>query len=112
MWKTMLIVNDYVVPLNNFTQSYIGNVLRGICLSLGIDCREIALSIEGENMTIHTDRGEVPLIRDFAKDIISSTIKGVLSPLKGIFWLQKISISSRLMEKEATLCWPSECDDW
>lgn len=105
-------VNDYVVPLNKFTQTYIGNVLRGICLSLGTDCREIALFIDGDDMKIHTDNGDVPVIRNFARDIITSTIKGVLSPLKGIFWLQRISINSRLMEKEATLCWPSECDEW
>lgn len=112
LWKTMLTVNDHVVPLNKFTQTYIGNILRGICLSLGRDCREVVLYIDDENMMIQTDRGDVPVIRNFAKDIITSTIKGVLSPLKGIFWLQRISINSRLVEKGATLCWPSECDEW
>lgn len=105
-------VNDYVVPLNKFTQTYIGNVLRGICLSLGTDCREITLFIDGDNMKIHTDNGDVPVIRNFARDIITSTIKGVLSPLKGIFWLQRISINSRLTEKEVAQCWSSECDEW
>lgn len=28
--KTQLLVNDASVPLNEFTQSYIGNILKGI----------------------------------------------------------------------------------
>ncbi len=108
-WKTGLLVNDYVIPLNRFTQNYIGNILRAIAHSLGHDGREFSLYIDGEEVRIYSDNGEIPIVRPFARDILTSTIKGVLSPLKGIFWLQRISINSRLME-QGMVCWP-DCDD-
>ncbi len=102
-------VNDYVVPLNKFTQNYIGNILRAIALSLGRQTEEITVYIDQEEVRILTEAGEIPIMKDFAKSIVTSTIKGVLSPLKGIFWLQRISITSRI-EKQALECWPW-CDE-
>lgn len=94
--KTELLVNDSTVPLNEFTQNYIGNLLRGIALSLGHDSRDIKVQIDHSELTINTENGEIPILKDFARSLIESTIKGVLSPLKGIFWLQKITIITGL----------------
>lgn len=95
LWKTSLIVNDYMVPLNSFVQTYIGNIMRAIINSLGEDGIEFGIYIEGEDLKVYTEKGDVPLEMDFAKAIVTATIKGVLSPLKGIFWLQRISINSK-----------------
>lgn len=93
--KTNLIVNDYVVPLNEFTQNYIGNVLRGVVLSLGYDSKDVIVNIDGSELNITTDKGDIPLLKGFTRLLIESTIKGILSPLKGVIWLQKITISCK-----------------
>jgi len=110
LWKTNLMVNDYVVPLNRFTQTYIGNILRAMALSLGYNPKEVSAYIDGDEVRLYTEEGEIPIVREFAKAMVTSTVKGVLSPLKGIFWLQRISINTRLVE-ESLECWPP-CDDW
>lgn len=97
--KTSLLVNDYVVPLNEFTQNYIGNVLRGIVISLGYDSRDITLLIDQAGLRIYTEQGEVPLLKDFTRLLITSTVKGILSPLKGVFWLQRINITCKDVSK-------------
>lgn len=94
----LVLVNDQVIPLNDFTQKYLGNVIRGIVLALGQDPQEIRLYIDDSGLRIYTEAGEVPLLREFPKIIIESTIKGVLSPLKGIFWFGKISLSWKKVE--------------
>lgn len=93
--KTSLLVNDSIVPLNEFIQNYMGNVLRGIVLSLGYDSRDITVYIDEAELRIYTEKGEIPLLKDFTRLLVESTIKGVLSPLKGIFWLQRITIVSK-----------------
>ncbi len=93
--KTNLIVNNYVVPLNEFTQNYIGNVLRGVVLSLGHDSKHFTIDIDGSEINISTENRDLPILKDFTKLLIESTIKGVLSPLKGVIWLQKITISCK-----------------
>ncbi|RMG73579.1 MAG: hypothetical protein D6710_03180 [Nitrospirae bacterium] len=95
--KTTLLVNDIVIPLNNFTQQYIGNILVGIAQSLGYSGKRINLYIEPSDLTLYTDDIQVPIRKEFVRLLIESTIKGVLSPLKGIFWFQRITIST---EKE------------
>ncbi len=92
--KTTLFVNDMVVPLNEFTQQYIGKVLAGIADSLGYNGRRINLYIEPAGLTLFADDNEIPIRKDFVRLLIESTIKGVLSPLKGIFWLERITIST------------------
>lgn len=93
--KTNLLVNNNIIPLNDFTQSYIANILCGIARSLGDDSSNITICIEPEEIHISTEKGELDVKRDFVKQLIQSTIKGMLSPLKGIFWLQNITITSK-----------------
>lgn len=69
--------------------------MRAIINSLGEDGIEFGIYIEGEDLKVYTEKGDVPLEMDFTKAIVTATIKGVLSPLKGIFWLQRISINSK-----------------
>ncbi|RMG02610.1 MAG: hypothetical protein D6726_07225 [Nitrospirae bacterium] len=95
--KTTLFVNDMVIPLNDFTQQYIGKILVGIAESLGYTGQRINLYIEPSDLNLFTDDTQVPIRKEFVRLLIESTIKGVLSPLKGIFWLQRITITT---EKE------------
>lgn len=90
--KANLVVNDYIVPLNDFTQNYIGNVMKGIVRSLGHDSKEVTVDIDKSALHISTEKGDVPIVKDFTKLLVESTIKGILSPLKGIIWLQRITI--------------------
>ncbi len=96
--QTTLLVNDQVIPLNDFTQKYLGNVIRGIVLALGQDSQDIRIYIDDSGLRLYSEVGELPLLRDFPKIIIESTIKGMLSPLKGIFWFGRISISCKKIE--------------
>ncbi len=90
--RTCLVVNDNVIPLNEFTQTYIGNILRAITSSLGYDAQKVHLYIESGEIRLFADDRLVPIRKEFVTLLIESTIKGVLSPLKGIFWLERISI--------------------
>ncbi len=92
--KTNLVVNDTVVPLNPFTQRYIGNILKAITQSLGYEAKKVNLCIDQDDLRLYADDQEVPIKKEFVKLIVESTIKGVLSPLKGIFWLERVMISS------------------
>lgn len=89
-----LLVNNTAIPLDNFTRDYIANVLRAIAYSLRIDSTDVTICIKPNELHIYTEKGEVGLIKDFAKQLIENTIKGMLSPLKGVFWLKIITITS------------------
>ncbi len=92
--KTLLVVNDAVIPLNGFTQRYMGTMLRGIAESLGFPGKKVNLYINPDELKIFSDETEVPIRKEFVRFLIESTVKGILSPLKGIFWLEKITIST------------------
>lgn len=48
-----------------------------------------------DKLHIYTENGEIPFLKDFSMSLIESTIKGILSPLNGVFWLERITITSR-----------------
>ena len=50
--KTYLLVNDVNVSLNDFTQKYIGNVLRGIVASLGFSNGKINFYLNKDELKI------------------------------------------------------------
>ncbi|GAB4413253.1 MAG: hypothetical protein OHK0032_09340 [Thermodesulfovibrionales bacterium] len=91
--KTSLMVNNNIVPLNDFTQNYIAGVLCAIAHTLGDDSKKVTMRIEPEEIHIYTENGELDIKKDFAKGLIESTVKGILSPLKGVFWSQNITIA-------------------
>ena len=92
--KTSLVVNNNIVPLNDFTQNYIASVLCAIAHTFGDDSTNVTMHIEPEEIHIYTENGELDIKKDFAKGLIESTVKGILSPLKGVFWSQNITIIS------------------
>lgn len=95
--KTSLSVNDNIIPLNEFTQNYIANILCGIARSFGIDSDAVTVRVDAEGFHVHTVSGEIDISKkEFAKQLIESTVKGMLSPLKGVFWMQNITITSKI----------------
>jgi len=59
---------------------------------MGHTSNEITIDIDATNLSIRTGSGEIIILKDFARMFIESTIKGVLSPLKGVLWLQRITV--------------------
>lgn len=100
--KTSLMVNNKLVPLNDFMQDYIANILCAIVKSFGISCNNVTICADADEFYIYTENGEIDISkRDFARQLIESTVKGILSPLKGIFWFQKITITANIEQKTA-----------
>jgi len=89
---TRLLCNDQEIELNGFTQRYIANIIIGIARSFGDSSQDIAAYIDDDELRFDSSRGQLNIEKDFAKELIQSTIKGMLSPLRGIFWDQKIKI--------------------
>jgi hypothetical protein len=99
--KTSLTVNNNTIELNSFTQKYIANVLYGIARSFEIYPETIMVCVDAEGFRVYTDKGEIDVSKkDFAKQLIESTIRGMLSPLKGVFWMQNIVITSNILEHD------------
>jgi len=101
--KTDVIVNDTIVLLNEFTRNYIGNVLRSIVASLGHSSKDVAVHIDGNGLCIYTEEGELPLLKDFARMLVESTVKGLVSPLRGVFWLQSLTVTIKDVSGEAAV---------
>lgn len=93
--KASLSVNNAEIPLNDFTQNYIANVLCAIAQSLGADSRIVTIIIEQKDLHVYTENGEIEIIRDFARQLIENTLKGMLSPLKGVLWLHTITLMGK-----------------
>jgi len=89
-----LITNNHVIPLNEFTQNYIGNILLSIAHSFGYSPEQIIAIVDEAGLKITTEKGEIPLIKEFSKSLVGSTIKGMISPLKGIIWFKNIIITA------------------
>jgi hypothetical protein len=92
--KASLLVNDNIIPLNDFTQSYIANILSAIVRSLGTESENVTVLIDSDKLHIYTEKGELDIKRDFARQLIGNTIKGMLSPMRGVLWLQNIRITA------------------
>ncbi len=95
-FRTDLMVNDHVIPLNDFVQHYMGTVLFSVVSVLGSKCNEIAVVMNGiRDIEIYADNKVIELRKQFVRDIIGSTVKGFISPLKGVFLLDRIIIRTR-----------------
>jgi hypothetical protein len=86
-------VNDTTVPLNEFNQEYIGNVLKGIVASLGFSSGKIRLNLNGNELRIFSGDQEVPIKKEFVNKLVVSTVRGVIAPLKGIPGVDRLEIS-------------------
>ncbi len=59
-----------------------------------MDSTNVTICIKDDEIHIYTESGEVDIKKDFTRQLIKNTIKGMLSPLKGVLWLKEISITS------------------
>jgi hypothetical protein len=84
-----------VIPLNDFTQLYIGNVLRGIATSLGLPGSRISLNIDQGGLNLFSEEESVPVTKEFARSMVESTVRGMLSSLEGVVWVERITINTR-----------------
>lgn len=91
--KTHLLVNDMIIPLNDFTQQYIGNVMIGIAASLGANSKKIKCSLNKDDLKIFAGAQEVHVRKEFVHTMVTSTLKGIVSPLKGIGLIENINIT-------------------
>lgn len=92
--KTQLLVNDLVIPLNDFTQLYIGNILRGIATSLGCPEERVSINIDADGLNLFAGYSGIQIEQGFTREIVESTVKGMLSPLKGVVWIEKVIITT------------------
>jgi hypothetical protein len=86
-------VNDATVPLNDFNQKYIGNVLMGVVASLGFSSGKIRLYLNRDELRIFSGDQEVPIKKEFVYTLVTSTLKGMVAPLKGISLVDRLEIS-------------------
>ncbi len=91
--NTNLIVNNTIVPLDELTQNYMGNVLKGIAASLGVNGSEINLLINKETLYISADCEDVIIDEYCMHYLIKCTIKGMISSFEDIPCFETISMS-------------------
>ena len=91
--KLKLVVNDTVIHTDYFVEAFIDHVVSGIIEALeGTGkIKDLDLSIDGGKTTINLNGAVVP-INAFATKIIKSTIIGMVSTLKEVHDIKKISI--------------------
>ena len=66
-FQTNLLVDDNDIPLNAFSQNYIGNILRTIVSSLDHDSQGVTVQIDDEVFRLYTEKGELPVLSEFKK---------------------------------------------
>jgi hypothetical protein len=94
--KTQLLVNDMVVPLNDFSQLYIGHILRGIASSLGCSGKKISINIDQDGLNLYSEDDNIRIgTEEFPCEIVESTVRGMLSPLRGVVWVEKVMITTK-----------------
>lgn len=93
--KTTLMVNDIVIPLNKFSQTFIGNVLRGMALSLGGSGKSVGFNIGVNELTVYSDDANIEIRNESTQILIVSTIRGMLSSIKGVVWLEKVTLTTK-----------------
>lgn len=91
--KLNLIVNDTKIHTDYFVEGFIDHVVSGIIEALeGTDkIKDLDLSISGSQTTINLNGNLVPL-NVFTAKIIKNTIIGMVSSLKEVNDIKKLSI--------------------
>ena len=91
--KLNLIVNDTVIHTDYFVEGFVDHVVSGMIEALeGTEkIKDLDLSIEGGKTIINLNGNTVPL-NAFAAKIIKNTIIGMVSSLKEVNNIQKLSI--------------------
>lgn len=97
--KAMIFVNHEPVPLGEFQETFLCNVVEGIISSLGYDSgNNIYMHINGKKMSIVVDKNCIPLKSDTVQLIIKCTVLGMLSPIEGIPFFDTVDISIKFNE--------------
>jgi hypothetical protein len=92
--KTQLFINDTIIQLSEFSQTYIGNILRAITASLGYTITECSIKIDRDGCTLHTDDQDLAIDDEFYNEIVKGTVRGMLSSLNGICWYENVTITT------------------
>jgi hypothetical protein len=79
--------------MDYFVQRFVDHTVGGIVSSLeGVgDVRDIEMKINGNDVSVSVNAGDVPL-NDFVAAIVCNTVRGMVSSLKGIESTEKIQI--------------------
>ncbi len=93
--KTTLMVNDIVIPLNDFTQVFLGNVLRGMALSVGNRSNDVGFNIDVNDLTLYSDDTNIEIKDESTRLMMVSTVRGMLSSIKGVVWLERVTLNTR-----------------
>ena len=85
---TALKVNGKVIELDKFTKSFIASTILGMLSPLrGVDnpdeIESVKIVICGEEVVTTADGVEIGM-NSFVRDIVRSTIKAMVSPLRGV----------------------------
>jgi hypothetical protein len=89
-------INDEAIELDSFVQSFIDHTVGGMLAALE-ETGEITildLSVEGSQVTVNLNGRVVPT-NAFVNDIIRNTLTGMVSSLKGVSKVDKMSINIR-----------------
>lgn len=93
--KTTLMVNDIVIPLNDLTQAFLGNVLRGMAVSLGGNSNDVGININFNEPTMYSDDRNIEIYDEYMRSMTVSTVRGMLSSIKGVVWLEKVTLTTK-----------------
>ena len=88
-------VNDIVIPLDDFTQAFLCNVLRGMAVTLGSRSSDVGFNIDINELTLCSDDSNIEVKDEFMRLMIVGTIRGMLSSIKGVVWLEKVTLTTR-----------------
>jgi hypothetical protein len=88
-------VNDIVIPLSDFTQTFLGNVLRGMALSLGSGGKGVGFNIDVNELTLYSDDTNIQIKDESTRLMIVSTVRGMLSSIKGVVWMERVTLTTR-----------------
>ncbi len=81
-----------VIPLDDFNQMYIGNILKGIATTLGHSGHKFSISLDRGGCFMRSDNRDVEIENECCSEIVKGTVRGMLSSLKGVFWHEKVTI--------------------
>jgi hypothetical protein len=89
-------VDDCPIEMDYFVQGFVDHTVYGMISSLGEtgEINLIEIILDGDSIVISVNSYLLPL-NDFAASIITSTLRGIVSALKGVESMKKIHVVVR-----------------